>query len=288
MIVFTESMPIELPLVLLADNGSLEPAAILGLRTIAARLGESLNRRVVPISLLHSNAVPVDRLEGQPAELLADALAARLQAGESDFLVVPLFFGPSGTLTDFLPAQVAALKAKFPRLRVRVAPWLVDVAAANDERMATILEENVRAKMAEASGRPAVILVDHGSPAQAVTAVREHLARQLQTRLGPAVRVVLAASMERRPEPEYDFNEPLLERAFARSGFDAGLVIVAMLFLSPGRHAGPEGDVARICAAAKQRHPGLRIVMTDLVGRHPGLIPILVDRVRAGLANPPL
>jgi sirohydrochlorin ferrochelatase len=118
--------------------------------------------------------------------------------------------------------------------------------------------------------------------------VREHLARQLRTRLGPTVRGVLAASMERRPESEYDFNEPLLERAFDRPGFDAGPVIVAMLFLSPGRHAGPDGDIARICADAQQRHPGLRIVMTDLVGRHPGLIPILVDRVRAGLVSIPL
>jgi sirohydrochlorin ferrochelatase len=60
-----------------------------------------------------------------------------------------------------------------------------------------------------------------------------------------------------------------------------------MLFLSPGRHAGPSGDIARICAAAQQRHPELRIVMTDLVGRHAGLIPILADRVRTGLASPP-
>ena len=275
-------------LIFLADNGSLEFPATLSLRTIAARLGEVLGRKVVPVSLLHSNAVPADLLGGQPAELLADALAARLQAGESDFLVVPLFFGPSGALTDFLPAQVAALKAKFPELCVRVAPWLVEVGAANDERMAAILEENVRAKMAEASSRPAVILVDHGSPARAVTAVREHLARQLRSRLGLTARDVLAASMERRPEPEYDFNEPLLERAFDQPGFDAGPVIVAMLFLSPGRHAGPAGDIARICAAAEQRHPKLRTVMTDLVGLHPGLIPILVDRVRTGLASLPL
>jgi len=275
-------------LIFLADNGSLESAATLSLRTIAAQLGDALGRKVVPVSLLHSNAVPPDRLDEQPAELLAAALAARLQAGESDFLVVPLFFGPSGALTDFLPAQVAALKTKFPQLRVRVAPGLVDVGAANDERMAAILEENVRAKIAQVSSRPAIVLVDHGSPARAVTAVREHLARQLRTRLGPAVCDVLAASMERRAEPEYDFNEPLLERAFDRPGFDAGPVIVAMLFLSPGRHAGPTGDIARICAAAQQRHSELRIVMTDLVGRHPGLIPILADRARAGLASIPL
>ena len=258
-------MPIESLLIFLADNGSLEPAATLSLRIIAARLGDALGRTVMPVSLLHSNAVPADQLNGQPAELLTDALGSRLRAGQSDFLIVPLLFGPSGALNEFLPEQVAALKTKYPQLRVRVAPWLVDVGAANDERMAAILEEFVRAKFADAFSRPAVVLVDHGSPVRAVTAVREHLARQLRTRLGPVVRGVLAASMERRAEPEYDFNEPLLERAFDRPGFDAGQVIVAMLFLSPGRHAGPAGDVAQICAAAQQRHPALRVVMTDLV-----------------------
>jgi sirohydrochlorin ferrochelatase len=281
-------MPIESLLIFLADNGSLEPAATLSLRIIAARLGDALGRTVMPVSLLHSNAVPADQLNGQPAELLTDALGSRLRAGQSDFLIVPLLFGPSGALNEFLPAQVAALKTKYPQLRVRVAPWLVDVGAANDERMAAILEEFVRAKFADAFSRPAVVLVDHGSPVRAVTAVREHLARQLRTRLGPVVRGVLAASMERRAEPEYDFNEPLLERAFDRPGFDAGQVIVAMLFLSPGRHAGPAGDVAQICAAAQQRHPALRVVMTDLVGSHSGLIPILVDRVRAGVTSPPI
>jgi len=280
-------MPIESPSIFLADNGSLEAAATLSLRAIAARLGEALDQNIVPVSLLHSNAVPVDQLAGQPAELLADALAGRLEAGESDFLIVPLFFGPGGALTELLPTQVTALKAKYPQLRVRVAPCLVDIGAANDERMAAILEENARAKIVEVSGQPAVVLVDHGSPARAVTAVREHLARQLRSRLGSTVRGVLAASMERRPEPEYDFNEPLLERAFDRHGFDAGPVIVAMLFLSPGHHAGPDGDIARICADAQQRHPKLRILMTDLVGRRSALIPILVDRVRVGLTSSP-
>ena len=32
----------------------------------------------------------------------------------------------------------------------------------------------------------------------------------------------------------------------------------------------------------------LKTVMTDPVGSHPGLIPILLDRIRTGLARPPL
>jgi sirohydrochlorin ferrochelatase len=148
------------------------------------------------------------------------------------------------------------------------------------------MEDRVRAALGDSLA--AVLLVDHGSPMRAVTAVRDHVTAQLRTRLGAAVRGVTAASMERRPGPEYAFADPLLAAAFDQPGLDAGPVVVAMLFISPGRHAGKKGDVARICAAAGERHPGLQAVMTEPIGSHPGLIPVLVDRVAAALARAPL
>jgi sirohydrochlorin ferrochelatase len=273
------------PAILLVDNGSLAPAAILSLRDIAARLGSALDRPVEPVSLLHSSAIPASQVGGMAAEILEPALEHRLQAGISDFLVVPLFFGPSGALTDYLPRRLALLKSKFPRLQVRVAPPLVDGSEPHDQRMAAILQDRVRAALPADGAPPAVILVDHGSPVRAVVSVRNHLAAQLKSQLGSTVRGVLAASMERRPESEYSFNEPLLERALTQPGFDAGTVVVALLFLSPGRHAGPGGDIAQTCAAAEKRQPGLQTIMTEPVGSHPGLIPILADRVRTGLGR---
>jgi sirohydrochlorin ferrochelatase len=274
------------PALLLVDNGSLEPGAIFSLRAIAQRLTAALNRTVEPVSLLHSSTIPADQLGGTAAEILEPALELRLRSGVTDFLVVPLFFGPSAALTDYLPRRVAALREKFPQLRVRMAAPLVDLANPADQRIAAIMEERVRAVSAESSAP--VILVDHGSPMRAVGAVRDQVAAQLQARLGSAARRVVAASMERRPGPEYAFADPLLSAAFDQPGFAAGSVVVAMLFVSPGRHAGEKGDVAQICAAARERHPGLRPIMTELVGSHPGLIPILVDRVAAGLNTPPL
>jgi sirohydrochlorin ferrochelatase len=284
------------PVILLVDNGSLEPAATLSLRRIAHRLGERLGQPIAPVSLLHSSAIPATALEAGEAEILEPALERRLKTGQTDFLVVPLFFGPSGALTDYLPKRVAALKRKFSGLSVRVAPPLIDGPNSTDPRMAAILEAHVRHALSTAgetnipSDRfgPAVILVDHGSPVRAVTAVRDQLAAQLRERLGSSVRSLNAASMERRPGADYDFCEPLLERAFDLPGLNTGTVLVAMMFLSPGRHAGAEGDVARICTAARQRHPGLRTIMTDLVGSHPDLISILADRTKAGLASAPL
>ena len=231
------------PTILLVDNGSLAPAAVMNLRAIAARLGSALGRKVEPVSLLHSDTIPAAELEGQPAEILEAALERRLRCGITDFLVTPLFFGPSGALSDYLPRRVAALQARFSQLRVRVGPPLVDMAEPHDQRLASILEDRVRTVLPAGGAPPTVILVDHGSPVRAVAAVRDHLAAQLRDRLGSAARGVLAASMERRNGPEYAFTEPLLERALAQPGFDSGLLVVALLFLSPGRHAGPGGDI---------------------------------------------
>jgi sirohydrochlorin ferrochelatase len=271
--------------VLLADNGSRRPEATLALRSLASRLGQTLGEAVDPVSLLHADSVPADQLGGRAAETIEPALERRARAGVNELLVVPLFFGPSFAITTWLPQRVAPLRARFPRLHVRQARCLVDPGTPADDRIAGILADHVRARMAGTEGRPAVILVDHGSPTPAVGAVRNHLAAQLETRLGSAVRGVLAASMERRPGPAGDFNEPLLTRAFDRTGYDEGDVILAMQFLLPGRHAGPDGDVARIMAAARQRHAGLRPVMTELVGAHPALVALLADRAQAALAG---
>lgn len=264
------------PVTLLVDNGSLEPAATLRLRELAAALGARLGGTVRPVSLLHSSAVPPAELGGVPAEILEPVLARGLAAGVADFLVVPLFFGPSRALTHYLPERVAHLRTRHPQLRVRLAPPLAD---PRDPRLARILADQVR----QAGAARRVALVDHGSPARAVTAVRDELAAQLAAELGSGHEVA-AASMERREGGEYDFCEPLLERLLARPGWREGDVTVAMQFLLPGRHAGPAGDVAQICRRAEAAAPGLRTRLTPLVGEHPLLVEILADRARAATA----
>ncbi len=260
------------PLTFLMDNGSLEPAATLGLRALAAKLGERIGTRVEPVSLLHSSAVPAEKLGGTPAEILEPALERRLAAGQNEFLIVPLFFGPSGALTDYLPKRIAHLRGKYPALAIRVAAPLY---AAGDDRLARILADQVRALGASARR---VALVDHGSPAKAVTEVRNELACQLAGQLGSAY-TVSPASMERREGAAYDFCEPLLERLLRSPGWSASEVVVAMQFLLPGRHAGPDGDVAEICRAAEAESGGaLRTTMTGLVAEHPLLVDILADR----------
>ncbi len=269
------SRPVSEQKVLLVDNGSLRPAATLRLRKIASALGKKLGRKVEPVSLLHSNKVPARQLGGRKAEILKDAVARRLQRGARDFVIVPLFFGRSRGLTEFIPDLIQQWRRQSAELTVRVAAPL---AAVDEDRLACILESQVRAKLTPRflrGQRARVALVDHGSPVRVVTQVRNRLAAQLRRRLADDVTGVAACSMERRPGAAYAFNEPLLETLLAKPGWNTGPVVVAQLFLLPGRHAGPRGDVERICRRAREKSPGLRTVRTKLAGEDPAIIDIL-------------
>ena len=123
-----------------------------------------------------------------------------------------------------------------------------------------------------------VVLVDHGSPRKEVTAVRNALAKQLGSRLENSGMRVEAASMERRGGEAYAFNEPLLEAILKQNSYHNRNVVLAQLFISPGRHAGPEGDVAVICADAEKNNYGLKTYRTELIGNHPKLIELLSRR----------
>ncbi|HEV8073849.1 MAG TPA: cobalamin biosynthesis protein CbiX [Opitutaceae bacterium] len=265
------------PICFLFDNGSLRAASTLSLRRIANWLRVRLDGTDVrAVSLLHSSTIDAAELGGERADLLEPALAAAAARGENDFVLLPLFFGPSAAVTDYLPERLQALRKKFPDLRVSLARWLVDVKAANDMSIATILADGVRRTSAGAGwSRPKVALVDHGSPQRGVAAVRDFLGGQLRRLLGGEVAV---ASMERRPEPEFAFTEPLLAGLLHDKKFGQGEVVVALQFLSPGRHAGPGGNIAEICAEAMRAQPGLRVVPTGLVGEDERLADVLAER----------
>ncbi|MDE3084994.1 MAG: cobalamin biosynthesis protein CbiX, partial [Verrucomicrobiota bacterium] len=166
----------------LFDNGSLEADSTLSLRRIASWLQVRLRGvEIRPVSLLHSSAVKAAELGGQPAELLEPALKAALKGGANSLVLLPLFFGPSAAVTEYVPKRLRALKKKIPTMCVHVARCLVDERATEDMRIAAILADGVRRAAARAGWkRPKVALVDHGSPERAVTAVRDFLGRQLQ------------------------------------------------------------------------------------------------------------
>lgn len=270
------------PLLILADNGSRRAGATLGLRMLAKRLGDELGQPVAPVSLQHADKIPADQLNGEPAQVFVDFLREQLTAGQRHFVVLPLFFGESRALTSFIPDQVDLLTEEFGEFELRIAD-VISPLPDGEPRLVDILRNHIDAARGQAGeGASHVIVTDHGSPIPTVTAVRRHVAEQLAQWVEHGIEIRQAV-MERREGVEYDFNGRLLADeldAIAAKG-DRAHVIVAMLFLLPGKHAGEGGDVASICEAAEQRNPGLRVDVTALVGTHPLLVDILRDRFLA-------
>lgn len=261
--------------ILLVDNGSLEPGATLALRALAAEVSRLIGRPVHPVSAMHSAKVDPARLEGKPAVIFEDAVRRAAADGVDELIVLPLFIGPSRAVTEFLP-QVFRDNAP-DKMKLSVRPTLFGDDGAELQGM---LVDNLKST----GWKPdtgTVLLCDHGSPIPEVTACRDKLADGLRAELGLSPDELIACSMERREGPDYAFNDPLLESAMKCTSGDA---VVLMLFLLPGRHAGPEGDVATI---AKQYAPaGVRWKLSPLLGTHPDLPSLLAWRYEAGLSSP--
>ncbi len=272
------------PVVILADNGSRRAAATLNLRAIAAGLAEACGRDVHPVSLQHSDSIAAEELGGIPAQVLPGFLRRQLEQGRRKFVVVPLFFGRSKALSNFIPEQVEQLSQEFGPFVVRLAEVLSPMPQG-EPLLADILADNVTRCCAEMGAEAdCVIVVDHGSPLPEVTAVRAKVTMALRERLVDGTWLSQAV-MERRKGREYDFNGQLLGDLLdtcVRPGASA-VVVLAMMFVSPGRHAGPGGDIEAICAEAMARNPGLKVLISPLMGEHPLLIDILRDRLEAVL-----
>lgn len=266
----------------LFDNGSFRADATRSLRSLAARLGVRLGENVHAVSLLHSTRIPAAELDGIPAQLLEPALDAWFTGNpEGRAVLLPLFFGPSGALVDYVPERMISLRARHPAARMILAEPMVLPDEEPVELVAVLADRARRAAKAKGWTRPKVVLCDHGTPLATVTEVRNRLGALLTEALRGDASEVGVASMERREGDEFAFNEPLLATRLRTPPFNVGEVVVLLQFLSPGRHAGPGGDVAEICEAAEAEIPGLRTVMSDPIADDPRLVDVLARRAHA-------
>jgi sirohydrochlorin ferrochelatase len=275
-------MPAVSPSILLFDNGSLRAEPTVRLRSIASTLSRRLDRPVFPTSLLHSNNVDPVQLGGFPARLLEVEIVRQIDRGETDFTLLPFFIGPGNAFTDTLPNRLRRLREHCPTLNTRTADTLARLGSHLDLRLAEILVARIIATLGtlDMISPPAVVVVDHGSPVCSLARIRDQIALEVGRLLGKRVAGVQSASMEKRAGQDYDFNDPLLEIALGQAVNANRTVVVGLLFLAPGRHAGPGGDVEEICRKIERHSPGAQIRMTESAGLHPGIVDILVDRVR--------
>ncbi len=252
--------------ILLLDNGSFQPAATLQLRLLSKEVGRLLDQAVHPVSVLHSHKIDPTLLDGKPAVIFEQAVRQAKADGIAELIILPLFIGPSRAITEYLPQVFADAQAG--EMKLTIKPTLY---GENGDGLRQILTENLY----EAGWDPdldTILLCDHGSPAQEVTACRNALAHDLATELNLPAERVIACSMERREGPEYAFNEPLLETALRRCNNN---VTILMLFVLPGRHAGPGGDVETIANAHAPE--SIQVRMSPLLNnpKH-GLLPELI------------
>lgn len=238
---------------------------------------ESTWAEVQPVSLLHSSRVDPSLLDGIKAETMEPFLAGPIAQSVSELRILPFFFGPSRALTEWLPEKLWQWKGQKDGRSFRILDCLHQ---NRDTRLAVALEDLcLRAIERNKMNKPFLALVDHGTPVFDVHRVREEVGEELKERMKDNISGFSTCSMERRDGEEYDFNEPLLENLLAEKRETFEEMLVAQLFLSPGRHAGEGGDLDRICSSFANSSPSRRLVRTDLLGLHPLIIEILRERI---------
>lgn len=275
------------PRVVLLDNGSLSAEAVLQARSIASELSERIGVAVDAVSVLHSNRVKRSELDNRPALVWEDYLLKTKRQKADRLIVLPLFFGPSYGLRK---AKTLASSYDDGTLNDRII-WGKPLAEKGDLELGEIMANDLIRLLdtielenpsCEGGAKPIALLVDHGSPFEEVAACRDRLAEQLAPRLGDRVDRVIACSMERREGERYAFNDPLLADALVdveKRGPSS--ILLSRLFLFPGRHAGPGGDIDSICQTSSWVQAGGEILEAPLLGTNPELVDLLESRYRS-------
>ncbi len=268
-----------LPICLLIDNGSLRPEAVLTLRKVAERLSDSSDFMVIPLGLLHSNKINSKELNGENAQTIETFLTSPLGQKQIEFLVLPLFLGPSLGITDWLVGKLDEWKSKNHDRSYTILDCLHKY---EDLRLAKALASEIdRAVKRERLSSPMIAMVDHGTPVIEVNRVREKVGNDLRIILGYDESNISTCAMERRGGDKYSFNDPLLENLllnWAKSG--AREIVVALFFLLSGRHAGKNGDLVKICDGVIEKYPKVKIFLTNPLAEHEIIFDILKDRLK--------
>lgn len=266
----------------LIDNGSLEPAAHRHLRGVADAVSVRVGATVHAVSWKHSDKLSPELLDNTPAWTLSRWVRSQFETGEREFLFIPFLVSADGAIASALHGDLENLREELGSFDFGFIPGLAERGV-----LSVIVADRIHSTLAARNlDRPAVIVVDHGGPSPASAALRDRIAAEAGIILRLHIGALAAASME---GGSHAHNHPLLKDRLAQPPFDTGDVVLAPLFLSPGRHAGSRGDLARIAEAAEMRPGsiGLRCHFTELPGTHPLAIEALAASLRDSLSQRP-
>lgn len=261
----------------LVDNGSLRPESVFYMREVATRLEESIGVPIESFGIMHSHKIDISKLGGVRGMSMESFFISKEAEKCKHLRLLPMFIGPSLAITDWLYNKLTAWKQLGNDRTFLIADPLF---RKGDQRITNALAEYIITLILENNKtKPFVVLVDHGTPLREVNHVREEIGKNLERKLTGLISGFSTACMERREGSQYDFNDPLLEKLLKEiisSGNSK--VIIAQLFLGPGRHAGAHGDIAKICQPFIEN--GIQVERTPILGKHALILEILADRFR--------
>jgi len=113
----------------------------------------------------------------------------------------------------------------------------------------------------------AILLVDHGSRRDDANAILSLVATAVREHTGSPVEI---AHLELVPP---DIAEGI--DSCVRAG--ATEIVVHPYFLGPGMHT--SRDIPAQLEAARGRHPGVSIRLTEPLGFHPGIVDVVLERL---------
>ena len=278
----TNFVPISQFSCFLVDNGSLRPAPTLNLRIVANQLGGQLGIPVHPVSLLHSSKVDLAKLGGVQANLLNESLKLSLRFPEPNhILILPMFFGPSRAITEYIPQVVDQIKGEGGSVDIRIANCLVQRDDDSAKLIAQALLERIQqvaTNIPASESIPQVVLVDHGSAVKGVLQAREFVSNELENLLEDDFSYAGQCSME-NPKGAEKYSNLLLEELLASFSLDTP-VILSQMFFANGRHAGADGDIATICRASGHE----KVFQTEPLLEHSLLVELLKRRALEAIA----
>jgi hypothetical protein len=256
---------------------------------------------VAAVSWKHSDRIAAEALGGEPAWTLDRWVRDQVAHGERHFIFVPFFISPQGAIGSALRTDLEKLAQTLrtagssdatgrdfsPSPGAASPAFEFTFTGGLGLALTDILVDRIREAIATRSlDRPPVVVVDHGGPSPASAALRNAQAAEVRARIGDSVNTVVAASMESPDGPGFEFNQPLLSEVLLDPSFAGGETVIAPLFLGPGRHAGPNGDLAQIAQEAEAQRAGLHCHFADLVGTHSRVAEIFSSALLAAAAPP--
>jgi sirohydrochlorin ferrochelatase len=268
---------------ILVDNGSLRSDAELFTRKLSRRLEIDTGIPVIAASLAHSDRIPIESLNGIPVPIFEALLEQQCRQNNLKYLwVIPFLLVTGGVIYEKIQSFLHVFSQMYPHIAFDMAEGLVSVSDPVESGVIGMIADQIQEVLKQNQlTRPRVVLVDHGSPNPAGARTRNGVAEGLASILGDRVEGVIPASMERRSGADYDFNEPLLERALTESVQQGHPeIVLARLFLQPGKHSGRAGDIEQICRSVSGRFPQLRIFNLPRVFSQKRLVQLLKRRLR--------